>query len=105
MILDAANSIVRLLSDLGALHLVEGRNAISFCNVLVVGNCCACVTLIVIYYRQWPRVKFRALSRTYWVSQTPANLNVTDRYPARAAEPGPAAQAVNSRSSRVPDQA
>ena len=37
--------------------------------------------------------------------ETPADLNVTDRTPARAAQPGPAAQAVNSGSGRVPEQA
>ena len=49
LIFAASNSVVQLLTDLGAMHPIEGRNAISFCNLLFVGNLCACVTLVAIF--------------------------------------------------------
>ncbi|MGJ3252049.1 MAG: EamA family transporter, partial [Elainellaceae cyanobacterium] len=46
LIFAAANSVTRKLTELGAQYLVEGRNPISFCNVLFVGNLCALIALI-----------------------------------------------------------
>ncbi len=66
----AGNSIVRLLFDLGAQHTVDGRNAISFCNVLFVGNLCAMFTLLVVYRKDWTRKMLSALSGRQWVSLT-----------------------------------
>lgn len=68
LIFAAANSVVRLLTELGALHPVEGRNAISFCNVLFVGNLCACATLFVIYRQSWNPTQLRSLTRGDWIS-------------------------------------
>lgn len=48
-----ANAITRKLTDLGTQHLIDGRNPISFCNVLFVGNLCALALLKLIYHRQW----------------------------------------------------
>lgn len=41
LVFAASNSVVRLLSDLSAQHAIDGRNAISFCNLLFAGNACA----------------------------------------------------------------
>ena len=68
LVFAAANSVVQLLSNIGAANPVEGRNAISFCNVLFVGNFCACLTLIAIYRRQWTRQALSALTRADWLS-------------------------------------
>ena len=68
LIFAVANSVVQLLTQLGAAHPVEGRNAISFCNLLFVGNACAFLTLLFIYHREWRIEKFKALSRGDWIS-------------------------------------
>ncbi|MGB3536271.1 MAG: DMT family transporter [Microcoleaceae cyanobacterium] len=53
LIFGAANAVTRKLTQLGAENLINGRNPISFCNVLFVGNLCALILLSIIYYRQW----------------------------------------------------
>ena len=64
----ASNSIVRILSDLGAQHPIDGHNAISFCNLLLAGNTCAGVALFAVYRKQWTVQNLRLLSRTDWLS-------------------------------------
>ncbi len=68
LIFAASNSVVLLLTDLGAMHPIEGRNAISFCNLLFVGNLCACATLVAIFRKSWTRENLMALSAVDWVS-------------------------------------
>lgn len=67
LIFAAANSITRKLIELGAQHLIAGRNPISFCNVLFVGNLCALLTLLVIYARQLTAQQLQQLSRRDWL--------------------------------------
>jgi drug/metabolite transporter (DMT)-like permease len=64
----ASNSIVKILIDLGAQHAINGRNAITFCNLLCAGNMCAVVALFVIYRKQWTFANLRSLSLTDWAS-------------------------------------
>ncbi|MEE9300359.1 MAG: DMT family transporter [Alphaproteobacteria bacterium] len=68
LIFAASNSVVQLLNDLGAQHAIEGRNAISFCNLLFAGNACAVVTLFAIYRKEWTLQNLRLLSRGDWAS-------------------------------------
>lgn len=70
LIFGASNSIVQLLTRLGTEHPVEGRNAISFCNVLFVGNLCALVVLALIYRREWSREHLRTLRPGDWLALT-----------------------------------
>ncbi|AOX01136.1 hypothetical protein BJP34_18320 [Moorena producens PAL-8-15-08-1] len=67
LIFAAANSVIRKLTELGADNLIDGRNPISFCNVLFVGNLCALLALIAIYGRQWNFRSLRQLSGTDWL--------------------------------------
>ncbi len=67
-IFGASNSIVVLLVETGAAHPIEGRNPISFCNLLFVGNLCACVTLAFIFRKSWSADALRALTAADWVS-------------------------------------
>lgn len=62
LIFGAANAVVRKLTDLGSTHLVAGRNPISFCNVLFVGNLCALLLLTYIYAGQLGRATWRKLT-------------------------------------------
>ena len=67
LLFGASNSIVQLLTRLGAEYPVDGRNAISFCNVLFVGNLCALMVLAVIYRGEWTREKLRAIRAGDWL--------------------------------------
>ncbi|NJL00060.1 MAG: DMT family transporter [Spirulinaceae cyanobacterium RM2_2_10] len=69
-IFGAANAITRRLTDVGAENLIEGRNPISFCNVLFVGNLCALILLSIIYYRQWRPSVLRQISWQSWLTMT-----------------------------------
>ena len=66
IVFGAASSIVRILTELGAQHTIDGRNAISFCNLLFAGNACAVVVLFAVHYRQWTRENLRKLSKSDW---------------------------------------
>lgn len=68
VIFATANAVTRRLTELGAQFPIDGRNPISFCNVLFVGNLYALATLLVIHHRQlnWP--EFRHLSGKNWLS-------------------------------------
>ena len=68
LVFAASSSIVRILSDLGAMNPIDGHNAISFCNLLFAGNACAVATLSVIYRGQWNRETLRRLSRSDWTN-------------------------------------
>lgn len=61
-----ANSVTRKLTEIGAQNLIDGRNPISFCNVLFVGNLCALVALVGIYYPQLKKIAYRNLSTRDW---------------------------------------
>ena len=66
-IFGAANAVTPKLTELGAQNLVDGRNPISFCNVLFVGNLCALVFLSLIYYRQWRIPLLRSIPLKNWL--------------------------------------
>ncbi len=66
LVFGAAGSIVRILTELGAQHAIDSRNAISFCNLLFAGNACAVIVLFTVHHRQWTREKLRKLSVSEW---------------------------------------
>ncbi len=68
VIFATANAVTRKLTDLGAQNLVDGRNPISFCNVLFVGNLVALMTLAVVYRQTLSLCQWRSFGRTTWVS-------------------------------------
>ena len=68
LIFAASNSVTRRLTELGADNLIDGRNPISFCNVLFVGNLCALLALIVIYGKEWNPNSLSRLDLTDWLS-------------------------------------
>jgi drug/metabolite transporter (DMT)-like permease len=70
VIFGAANAVTRKLTDLGAENLIDGRNPISFCNVLFVGNLCALGLLSMIYQHQWRPQTLRQISRNQWLTLT-----------------------------------
>ncbi|MDZ7958401.1 MAG: DMT family transporter [Aulosira sp. DedQUE10] len=70
LIFGASSAITRKLTEIGAYHLIGDRNPISLCNVLFVGNLCALIVLIAIYWRQWNKATLQQLSKPDWLSLT-----------------------------------
>lgn len=70
MIFGAANAITRKLTDIGAENLIDGRNPISFCNVLFVGNLCALILLAGLYQNQWRPAVLKQITGKQWVILT-----------------------------------
>ncbi|BAY14012.1 hypothetical protein NIES2098_72100 [Calothrix sp. NIES-2098] len=70
LIFGASSAVTRKLTEIGAHHLIGDRNPISLCNVLFVGNLCALMVLIAIYWRQWNQTNLRQLSKRDWISLT-----------------------------------
>ncbi|MEM9212893.1 MAG: DMT family transporter [Cyanobacteria bacterium P01_F01_bin.150] len=70
LIFGAANAVTRKLTDLGAENLIDGRNPISFCNVLFVGNLCALILLIGLYQNQWRPAILKKITVKQWTILT-----------------------------------
>lgn len=68
IIFAASNAVTSQLTELGNNHLIDGRNPISFCNVLFVGNICAFAALVLIYGRTWNPNSFNILSLIDWLN-------------------------------------
>jgi drug/metabolite transporter (DMT)-like permease len=66
-IFGASSSVTRKLTQIGAQQLMDGRNPISLCNVLFVGNLCALLVLVMVYGQQLNRETLRRLSKREWV--------------------------------------
>jgi drug/metabolite transporter (DMT)-like permease len=68
LIFAAANAVTRKITEIGAQHLVDGRNPISLCNVLFVGNLCALAMMLLIFGRELNQRTLRQLTRGDWIS-------------------------------------
>ncbi|NJN58328.1 MAG: DMT family transporter [Leptolyngbyaceae cyanobacterium SL_5_9] len=68
LIFGSASAVTRKLTELGMQYLIDGRNPISFCNVLFVGNLCALALLGVIYHHQWRVRLLRQLTWKQWLA-------------------------------------
>jgi drug/metabolite transporter (DMT)-like permease len=64
----ASNAVTRKVTEIGAQHLIDGRNPISLCNVLFVGNLCALAVMLLVFGRQWNRQMLKQLTRRDWIS-------------------------------------
>lgn len=74
LIFASASSVTRKLTEIGSQNFIDGRNPISFCNVLFVGNICALLALLLIYRRQLSLRSFGQFSRSDWVSMAAVGL-------------------------------
>ena len=70
LIFAAAASVVARLVEIGEANPIDGRNPISFCNLLFAGNLVAALTLFALYHREWHPTRLRTLSRRQWLIQT-----------------------------------
>ncbi|WP_413174284.1 DMT family transporter [Anabaena azotica] len=66
LIFGISSAVTRKLTEIGAQNLISDRNPISLCNVLFVGNLCALIFLILIYWRQWNTATLKQLSLKNW---------------------------------------
>jgi drug/metabolite transporter (DMT)-like permease len=66
LIFGASNAVTRKLTEIGAENFIGDRNPISLCNVLLVGNLCALLVLITIYWQQWNQTNLQQLSKQDW---------------------------------------
>ncbi|XWK90376.1 MAG: DMT family transporter [Phormidium sp.] len=70
MIFAASNSVTRKIVEIGENHAINGRNPISLCNVLFVGNICALGLMTLIFYQDWQPHTLKNLTRKDWISLT-----------------------------------
>ncbi|MBE9006896.1 DMT family transporter [Fortiea sp. LEGE XX443] len=70
VIFGASGAVTRKLTEIGSQNLINGRNPISLCNVLFVGNICALIFLIIIYKRQWNKTTLNQISVNKWLVLT-----------------------------------
>ena len=68
LIFAASNGVTRKVTEIGAAHLVDGKNPISLCNVLFVGNLYALAAMLLIFGRQWNQQTLSRLTRRDWLS-------------------------------------
>ncbi|MCY3770094.1 MAG: DMT family transporter [Gammaproteobacteria bacterium] len=70
LIYASANSVVLSIIAIGAEHLVDGRNAITFCNLLFLGSLISLVPMVFFFHKEWTRENLRSLKRGDWVAMT-----------------------------------
>jgi drug/metabolite transporter (DMT)-like permease len=70
LIFGASSAITRKLTEIGAANFLDGRNPISLCNVLFVGNLCALTLMIFIYGRQWNKPALEQINQKQWFNLT-----------------------------------
>ncbi|MGH8000642.1 MAG: DMT family transporter [Brasilonema sp.] len=70
LIFGSSSAVTRKLTEIGAQNFIGDRNPISLCNVLFVGNLCALMVLISIYWRQWNKATLKQLSKKDWLNLT-----------------------------------
>lgn len=68
LIFAASNSVTRKVTEIGAQNLIDGRNPISFCNVLFVGNLCALAVMTIVFRREFSRQNLQQLNRNDWLN-------------------------------------
>ncbi|WP_330204369.1 DMT family transporter [Cyanobacterium sp. Dongsha4] len=68
VIFGTANAFTRKLTEIGEQHFIDGRNPISFCNVLFVGNLCALILLLIIYRQEIQVNLFQRIKLSQWLN-------------------------------------
>ncbi|HSA83026.1 MAG TPA: hypothetical protein VLE23_19570 [Geminicoccaceae bacterium] len=63
----ATGSVLRGLTSLGAEYPIDGRDSITSCGILLVGNICAFVLVAVLYGRTCTRANLSGIERSDWL--------------------------------------
>ncbi|NET00059.1 MAG: DMT family transporter [Sphaerospermopsis sp. SIO1G1] len=66
VIFGISSAVTRKVTDLGADNLIDGRNPISLCNVLFVGNLCSLLVLGIIYSTEWNKNNLQKITTKSW---------------------------------------
>ena len=66
LIFSLASPVISKLGHLGAQHPIDGRNPISFCNVLFTGNIIAGVVLYFVHRKSWTKATLSTVSKKSW---------------------------------------
>ncbi|WP_367607118.1 DMT family transporter [Legionella sp. W05-934-2] len=64
----AASPTIAKLIEIGNNHLINGRNPISFCNVLFASSFAALLTLTLLYFKELKSFNPNQLSRSHWIT-------------------------------------
>jgi drug/metabolite transporter (DMT)-like permease len=70
MIYASSNSIVTMLTQIGEIHQVMGRNAITFCNLLALGSLISLIPMVFFFRKDWTRENLGKLTRKDWTLLT-----------------------------------
>ena len=70
LIYASSNSIVTMLTQIGEVHQVMGRNAITFCNLLALGSMISLIPMVFFFRQDWTRANLSALTRKDWMFLT-----------------------------------
>jgi drug/metabolite transporter (DMT)-like permease len=70
VIFAAGNSIVSLLAEIGQDNLINGRNVITYCNLLFVGSLMSILPMALMFWREWTLENLRKLTRFNWIILT-----------------------------------
>ncbi len=73
-ILASGSAVVRKLAAIGAANLIDGRNPISFCNVLFAGNLVALALILLVHRTEWSRDNLAKVSSNEWLSMVAVAL-------------------------------
>lgn len=68
----SSNSIVTMLTEIGAANPVHGRNAITYCNLLALGSLISLIPMVAFFHGDWTRDNLRALTWRDWILLTAA---------------------------------
>ena len=66
----AANSIILILTEIGSNNPVDGRNTITFCNLLFLGSLFSLVPMVFFFWKEWTRENLNKISRSDWIAMT-----------------------------------
>jgi len=68
LIFAATGTVMCCLTNLGAEYPIDGRNAITSCAILLVGNICAFLLASALYARTWTPANLARLTRGDWAA-------------------------------------
>lgn len=66
----SSNSIVSALAEIGWQNKIDGRNAISFCNLLFLGSLISLVPMVFLFGKDWSRENIRKIRPQDWLVLT-----------------------------------
>ena len=68
LVFAASSALTRKLNLIGHDHLIDGRNPISLCNILFVGNLCALIVMISLFSKDWKWEEVKKIRSRDWLS-------------------------------------